>query len=93
MDLNYSRIQFTPDLMLADILGTNMIVEDENGRRGFEFQRGPVFTQILLADEINRLLQDSICHAGNHAGRNGNGGRYAIRSRKALLRTCDAESD
>lgn len=54
MDLNYSRIQFTPDLMPADILGTNMIVEDENGRRGFEFQRGPVFTQILLADEINR---------------------------------------
>jgi MoxR-like ATPase len=54
MELNYSRIQFTPDLMPADILGTNMIVEDENGRRGFEFQRGPVFTQILLADEINR---------------------------------------
>ena len=54
MDLNYSRIQFTPDLMPADILGTNMIVEDENGRRGFEFQRGPVFTQILSADEINR---------------------------------------
>ena len=54
MDLNFSRIQFTPDLMPADIIGTNMIVEDDNGRRGFEFQRGPVFTQILLADEINR---------------------------------------
>ena len=40
--------------MPADILGTNMIVEDEDGRRRFEFQRGPVFTQILLADEINR---------------------------------------
>lgn len=54
LDLQFSRIQFTPDLMPADILGTNMIVEDEAGRRRFEFQRGPVFTQILLADEINR---------------------------------------
>ena len=54
MDLNFSRIQFTPDLMPADILGTNMIVENEQGNRSFEFQRGPVFTQILLADEINR---------------------------------------
>ena len=54
MDLHFSRIQFTPDLMPADILGTNLINEDEHGRRKFEFQRGPVFTQILLADEINR---------------------------------------
>lgn len=54
LDLQFSRIQFTPDLMPADILGTNMIVEDDDGRRRFEFQRGPVFTQILLADEINR---------------------------------------
>ncbi|MBL6723912.1 MAG: MoxR family ATPase [Rubripirellula sp.] len=54
LDLNFKRIQFTPDLMPADILGTNMIVEDESGRRQFEFQQGPVFTQILLADEINR---------------------------------------
>ncbi len=55
MDLQFNRIQFTPDLMPADILGTNMIIEDEQtGRRKFQFQRGPVFTQILLADEINR---------------------------------------
>jgi len=54
LDLQFNRIQFTPDLMPADILGTNMIVEEESGRRKFEFQRGPVFTQILLADEINR---------------------------------------
>ena len=54
LDLQFNRIQFTPDLMPADILGTNLIVEDESGRRKFEFQRGPVFTQILLADEINR---------------------------------------
>ena len=54
LDLEFNRIQFTPDLMPADILGTNMIVEEESGKRRFEFQRGPVFTQILLADEINR---------------------------------------
>ena len=54
LDLQFNRIQFTPDLMPADILGTNMIVEDEDGHRRFEFQRGPVFTQILLADEVNR---------------------------------------
>jgi MoxR-like ATPase len=54
LDLDFSRIQFTPDLMPADILGTNMIVEDQAGHRQFQFQKGPVFTQILLADEINR---------------------------------------
>ena len=54
LELDFNRIQFTPDLMPADILGTNMIVEDESGRRKFEFQKGPVFTQILLADEVNR---------------------------------------
>jgi len=54
LDLDFSRIQFTPDLMPADILGTNMIVESPQGHRSFEFQRGPIFTQICLADEINR---------------------------------------
>lgn len=54
LDLDFSRIQFTPDLMPADILGTNMIVESPEGHRSFEFQRGPIFTQICLADEINR---------------------------------------
>ncbi|SKC72934.1 AAA family ATPase [Maledivibacter halophilus] len=54
LNLEFSRIQFTPDLMPADVLGTNIIVNDENGRNRFEFQRGPVFTNILLADEINR---------------------------------------
>jgi MoxR-like ATPase len=51
--LNFSRIQFTPDLMPADILGTNVIVEDGGGKR-FEFQRGPIFANVVLADEINR---------------------------------------
>ena len=54
LNLEFSRIQFTPDLMPADILGTNMIVEDQAGRREFQFQKGPIITQILLADEINR---------------------------------------
>ena len=54
LDLDFSRIQFTPDLMPADILGTNMVMETPDGRRCFEFQRGPIFTQICLADEINR---------------------------------------
>jgi MoxR-like ATPase len=54
LDLKFSRIQFTPDLMPADILGTNMVMETPDGRRMFEFQRGPIFTQICLADEINR---------------------------------------
>ncbi len=54
LDLNFSRIQFTPDLMPADILGTNMVMESPDGKRFFEFQKGPIFTQICLADEINR---------------------------------------
>src|SRR2546422_2700859 len=54
LDLSFSRIQFTPDLMPGDIIGTNIIVEDPNGRKHFEFQRGPIFGHILLADEVNR---------------------------------------
>jgi MoxR-like ATPase len=54
LDLDFSRIQFTPDLMPADILGTNMVMESPDGKRFFEFQRGPIFTQICLADEVNR---------------------------------------
>ncbi len=55
VNLEFSRIQFTPDLMPADIIGTNVIMEDpDTGRRHFEFQKGPLFAQIILADEINR---------------------------------------
>jgi len=54
LDLHFNRIQFTPDLMPADILGTNMVLETPDGKRVFEFQQGPIFTQICLADEINR---------------------------------------
>jgi MoxR-like ATPase len=54
MHAAFSRIQFTPDLMPADIVGTNVIVEDGQGGKRFEFQRGPIFANIVLADEINR---------------------------------------
>jgi len=77
LDLEFSRIQFTPDLMPADILGTNMVMETPEGRRVFEFQRGPIFTQICLADEINRAtpktqsamletMQEGTITAGGH---------------------------
>jgi MoxR-like ATPase len=54
LDLSFNRIQFTPDLMPADILGTNIVMETAGGRREFQFQRGPIFAHLILADEINR---------------------------------------
>jgi MoxR-like ATPase len=54
LDLSFNRIQFTPDLMPADILGTNIVMEVPGGRREFQFQRGPIFAHLILADEINR---------------------------------------
>ena len=55
LSLRFNRIQFTPDLMPADIIGTNIIMEDQaSGRREFRFQKGPLFAQMILADEINR---------------------------------------
>src|SRR5499427_142212 len=54
LQLHFSRIQFTPDLMPADIIGTRVVSQDEEGRRYFEFQQGPIFSNIVLADEINR---------------------------------------
>ena len=78
LDLGFSRIQFTPDLMPADIIGTNVVAEDEDGRKFFEFQRGPVFANLILADEINRatpktqsalleaMQEKSVTVAGKH---------------------------
>jgi len=54
LELDFSRIQFTPDLMPADVIGTNIMTADEKGSYRFEFREGPIFTQLLLADEINR---------------------------------------
>jgi MoxR-like ATPase len=78
LDLEFSRIQFTPDLMPADIIGTNVVAEDDEGRKFFEFQRGPVFANLILADEINRatpktqsalleaMQEKSVTVAGQH---------------------------
>lgn len=54
VDLSSGRIQFTPDLMPADVTGTNILSQSDSGERRFEFRRGPIFTNVLLADEINR---------------------------------------
>jgi len=54
LELSFNRIQFTPDLMPADITGTDIIQENEDGKRAFEFVKGPIFANLLLADEINR---------------------------------------
>ena len=54
LDVSFNRIQFTPDLMPSDITGTNVLEEDDSGRRSFRFMEGPIFSNILLADEINR---------------------------------------
>src|SRR5439155_696027 len=70
LELSFSRIQFTPDLMPGDIMGTNMIVEDEAGRKHFQFQRGPIFAHILLADEVNRATPRP---PGPQASRSGTG--------------------
>src|SRR6516164_8580601 len=54
LDLHFNRVQFTPDLMPSDIIGTNLITETAEGKRIFSFQKGPLFAQIVLAPEINR---------------------------------------
>ena len=54
MHLDFTRVQFTPDMMPSDLIGSEVLQSDDDGRRRFEFQQGPVFTQVLLADEINR---------------------------------------
>ena len=80
LDLGFSRIQFTPDLMPADIIGTTIVAEDEDGRKFFEFQQGPIFANLILADEINRatpktqsalleaMQEKSVTVAGRHQG-------------------------
>lgn len=76
LDLSFSRIQFTPDLMPADITGTNILIETETRDRRFSFQRGPIFANLVLADEINRAtpktqsalleaMQDKTCTVAN----------------------------
>ncbi|NOT01364.1 MAG: AAA family ATPase [Phycisphaerales bacterium] len=83
LDLEFSRIQFTPDLMPADIIGTNIISEDAaTGRRSFEFQKGPLFAQIVLADEVNRATpktQSAMLEAMQEHGVTVGRQRYVLR--------------
>ncbi len=76
LELTFSRIQFTPDLMPADITGTNILIETESRERRFSFERGPIFANLVLADEINRAtpktqsalleaMQDRTCSVAN----------------------------
>ncbi|OYP32381.1 AAA family ATPase [Rhodopirellula sp. MGV] len=90
LDLDFNRIQFTPDLMPADILGTNMIVESDQGHREFQFQRGPVFTQILLADEINRATpktQSAMLETMQEGTVTAGGSRYELQKPFFVLAT------
>ncbi|MGH8705618.1 MAG: AAA family ATPase [Burkholderiales bacterium] len=90
LDLGYSRIQFTPDLMPADIIGTNVILQDADGRRFFEFQRGPIFSQIVLADEINRATpktQSALLEAMQERTVSAPGGPYVLEEPFLVLAT------
>ena len=90
LDLHYSRIQFTPDLMPADIIGTNVMRQDAGGHRFFEFQRGPIFSQIVLADEINRATpktQSALLEAMQERTVSAPGGPYALEEPFLVLAT------
>lgn len=81
LNLRFSRVQFTPDLMPADILGTNIVVEDAQGRKSFEFQKGPIFGNIILADEINRATpktQSALLEAMQEKAVTVSGHRYPL---------------
>jgi MoxR-like ATPase len=80
LNLHFSRIQFTPDLMPADVTGTNIMEEDSEGHRAFRFQQGPLFANLVLADEINRAtpktqsalleaMQEKTITSANHSYR------------------------
>ncbi len=90
LDLDFSRIQFTPDLMPADILGTNMVMESHDGKRFFEFQRGPIFTQVCLADEINRATpktQSAMLETMQEGSITASGTRYELKQPFLVMAT------
>ena len=89
LDCSFRRIQFTPDLMPADVTGTNIIEQDENGQNRLVFQRGPIFSSIILADEINRAtpktqsalleaMQEHTVTAGGNTYRNRDGNKQLL---------------
>jgi MoxR-like ATPase len=88
--LKFNRIQFTPDLMPADILGTNLVAQTPSGDRVFKFQPGPVFSQIVLADEVNRATpktQSAMLEAMQEHGVTVGGQRYALEEPFLVLAT------
>jgi MoxR-like ATPase len=90
INLRFSRIQFTPDLMPADIVGTNIVVEDGQGRKHFEFQKGPIFGNIVLADEINRATpktQSALLEAMQEKAVTVSGSRYPLEEPFFVLAT------
>ncbi|MBM3449441.1 MAG: MoxR family ATPase [Armatimonadetes bacterium] len=90
LDLRFARIQFTPDLMPADIVGTSVLMQAEDGHRHFAFQRGPVFSNILLADEINRATpktQSALLEAMQEGSVTASGVHYQIEAPFFVLAT------
>ncbi|HEY3225946.1 MAG TPA: MoxR family ATPase [Planctomycetota bacterium] len=90
LSLKFSRIQFTPDLMPADILGTNIVVEDPSGRKSFQFQKGPIFGNVILADEINRATpktQSALLEAMQEKAVTVSGQRYPLEDPFFVLAT------
>jgi MoxR-like ATPase len=90
LSLKFSRIQFTPDLMPADILGTSIVVEDSAGRKSFQFQKGPIFGNVILADEINRATpktQSALLEAMQERAVTVSGHRHALEDPFLVLAT------
>ena len=90
LDLNFSRIQFTPDLMPADITGTDILEEDDDGRKVRRFQHGPIFANLVLADEINRATpktQSALLEAMQEKTVTVSGHRYDLESPFFVLAT------
>lgn len=90
MDLKASRIQFTPDLMPADIIGTNIVMQDESNNKFFQFQGGPIFANIILADEINRATpktQSALLEAMQEQSATVGGTRHDIETPFIVLAT------
>ena len=94
LSLQFSRIQFTPDLMPADIVGTSIVSTDDRGQRSWQFQPGPIFGNLILADEINRATpKTQSALLGGDGGAVGIGGQEDAPYARAVLRAGDAESD
>jgi MoxR-like ATPase len=90
LSLSFARIQFTPDLMPADITGTNIIIEDTDGKKRFQFQKGPIFNNIILADEINRATpktQSALLEAMQEFSVTVSGTKYQIETPFTIVAT------